>query len=462
MLRKYREWGGLVLALSLCAMACKNAAQEKTPDKPSDPHGASLASGSVPAREAPKMAGVVEGATPGVRKPVRGVIVVSVDSLRADMPWNGYERAIAPRMSKFAESAVNYTHAYAISSYTSMSLGGFLGGTYPSELKRDGYFFGSYAQENVFFPEILKEQGVFTTSVQAHGYFKGNAGGFSQGFESWEVVPNITFNNTTDENMTGAAQEEMAERALAKIGDRRFFAWFHFMDPHDRYLPHPGISYGKKPRDLYDGEVTYTDEMVGKLLDFVDTQPWAKETAIVLTADHGEGFGEHGKLFHGFELWEELVRVPLLVKLPGAKPRTIQTPRGHVDLAPTILDLLGAKKGDSMRGTSLVAEVLGENAPAREVVMDLPVTSDNDLRRAVVFQGKKVIRFAAVGTRVFNLADDPGETTLLQGEARDEMNAVLKRVDDAIRFQPTTLCKDACLNGGYAKDAGAKDATVGK
>src|SRR6185503_8802945 len=100
------------------------------------------------------------------------VILISVDSLRADMPWAGYPRPIAPRLTELAKQAVDFTHAYAVSSYTSMSLGGLLAGKLPSELKRDGYFFGTYGKEVLFFPELLQRAGVYTMGGHAHGYFR--------------------------------------------------------------------------------------------------------------------------------------------------------------------------------------------------------------------------------------------------------------------------------------------------
>ena len=95
-----------------------------------------------------------------------------------------------------------------------------------------------------------------------------------QGFDTWELVPDISFKNTTDENVTSPRQEALAERLLADPrceAPNRFFAWFHFMDPHDEYRGHePEIpAWGKAPRDRYDGEVTFTDKYVGKLVDFI-------------------------------------------------------------------------------------------------------------------------------------------------------------------------------------------------
>src|SRR3954469_15081676 len=103
------------------------------------------------------------------------VLLITIDALRADMPWAGYPRPIAPRLTALEQRAVSYTHAYALSSYTSMSLGGMLGGRYPGEMKRDGYFFGTYHPSNVMFPELLQAAGIKTLSAHAHLYFRKGA-----------------------------------------------------------------------------------------------------------------------------------------------------------------------------------------------------------------------------------------------------------------------------------------------
>jgi choline-sulfatase len=396
------------------------------------------------------------------------VLVLSIDSLRADMPWNGYPRDIAPRLTKLESRAVSYTHAYAISSYTSMSLGGFLGGKLPSGMKRSGFFFGKYAPDNVLFPEVLQESGVRTIAAHAHGYFKD--AGFEQGFDRYEIVPNIVFKNETDPNVTSAPHEELAEKLLSdpELDSKKFFAWFHFLDPHDMYVAHDkdGIPpYGPKLRDKYDAEVTYTDRYLGKLLDFVEAKPWGKRTVIIVTADHGEAFGEHGQFAHGFELWENLVRVPMFFVVPGLAPKRIDTPRSTIDLAPTILELLGvdaaatAKGGGrlELEGKSLVSELAGKEAPSeRDVVIDLPMTSDNDKRRAVVHGGLKMIGFGKEESlKLFDLTADPEEKSpILRGEKFDEMARRYREISKNVREVAPYACGPSCLNRAYAKSGG--------
>jgi choline-sulfatase len=408
------------------------------------------------------------------------VLFITIDCLRADMPWAGYPRPIAPRLTELAARSVVYTHAYSLSSYTSMSLGGLLGGKLPGELRRDGYFFGVYAPENVFFPELLQAAGIRTLAGHAHGYF--HDAGFDQGFDRWEVVKNLKWNNTTDENVTSPQLEAIAEELLSTVnaGGPRFFAWFHFLDPHDQYLPHPGIGpYGNTPRDRYDAEVTFTDGYIGKLLDFVAGKPWGERTAVVVTADHGEAFGEHHQYVHGFELWENLVHVPLFFYLPGASPKRIDAARSALDLAPTFLELLGVPLttavdagGEpdvaSFEGTSLVPELYGGPTPPRDVAIDLPETSDNDRRRALIHDHLKII---ALGKnpyfQVFDLGTDPGEMKpIMHGgppgdsgsgtgaEDFDEMVSRYRSYEKTLKDIPPLKCREGCLNGAYARKDG--------
>jgi choline-sulfatase len=397
------------------------------------------------------------------------------------MPWAGYPRPIAPRLTELASRSVQYTRAYSLSSYTSMSLGGFLGGKLPGELTRDGYFFGFYGPENVFFPEVLRAAGIRTLAGHAHGYF--HDAGFDQGFDHWEVVKNLKWNNTTDENITSPDLEAIAEDLLSGVqaDGPRFFAWFHFLDPHDQYLPHPGIGpYGNTPRDRYDAEVTFTDDYVGRLLDFVAQKPWGKHTAIIVTADHGEAFGEHHQYVHGFELWENLVRVPLFFYVPGASPRKIDVPRSALDLAPTVLDLLGVPAttpvvGDggpqvaAFEGTSLFPELFGGPTPPRDIAIDLPETSDNDRRRALIHDNLKIIAFGKNPYfQVFDLLSDPGELRPIRRGAEvedggkvdprgtdfDEMVARYRSFEKTVKDLPPTKCREGCLNGAYARKDG--------
>ena len=439
----------LAAAAVLACSACAGDPAQTSASSPPSPASASIT--AAPSAPPPASAAAAESAAPSASAvtsaaPAAGptsappgklnVLLLTIDSLRADMPWNGYARDIAPVLSAFEKKAVSYTRAYAISSYTAMSLGGLLGGRYPSEMERSGYFFSSYPDSVVMFPELLQKAGVRTLAGHAHFYFDQKAG-FRQGFDDYEIVAGLSADNTTDKNVTSPQHVEMAKKMLldkANTG-KTFFAWFHFLDPHDQYMPHEGIGpYGKSARDKYDAEVTFVDQHVGKLLEFVDQQPWGKDTAVIISSDHGEAFGEHKMHRHGFEIYEMLVRVPLMIRAPGITPRRIDTPRSAMDLPPTFLELTGAPPEPSFQGKSLVPEMYGKPVEERDVIVDLPRTSDNDRRRALIHGKYKLIAFGDDdGYGLYDVVADPLE--------KDD----LKRKDKALFEEMKTRYKGAAI-----------------
>ncbi|RYZ67264.1 MAG: choline-sulfatase, partial [Proteobacteria bacterium] len=258
--------GALLLqALGALALGCSKTPADGTVPVPPAASSVPAAAAAAATASTNVAAGIPSGSTPAVPPTdLQGVLFLSIDSLRADMPWAGYPRDIAPRLTALEKTCVSYTNAYSVSSYTAQSVASFLASKVPSELSRDGYFFQKYAESTLFFPEVLQKAGVFTQAAQAHGYFK--RAGFEQGFDRWEIVPGLIWNAQTDENVTGPKHAALAIEMLGSPEilekKRKFFAWFHFMDPHDLYQTHEkdGLEPpGKKPRDRYDNEVQFTD-----------------------------------------------------------------------------------------------------------------------------------------------------------------------------------------------------------
>jgi choline-sulfatase len=369
-------------------------------------------SSSPAAPEAAAPVVIVDAAPPPAPPPPKrfNVLVITIDSLRADMPWAGYPRPIAPRLQALHDRSIAWTRAYSTSSFTSKSIPGLLTGRFPSELARTGSFFTKYLAPESFACTHLAKEGIHCLGAHAHMYFAAGQSGFESGFETWKIVPGITFDYQTDPYVTSDKLTALATKILENVPDSPFLAWFHYMDPHDQYQGHADAPhFGKSARDLYDEEVFFTDHHIGRLLDFVEQQPWAKNTAIIVTADHGEAFGEHGMTRHAHELWEELVRVPLFVHVPGIAPKSIDVPRGHADVMPTIVDLLGAEAVPPLPGKSLLADVHG--APEeRDVIVDLPEDEYNERRRALVHGTTKLIAFGKdVRFALYDLANDPKE-----------------------------------------------------
>ncbi len=369
------------------------------------------------------------------------VLLVSVDSMRADMPWAGYDRAIAPNLTKLHARSVAFTRGYAVSSFTSKSVGGMLTGRYPSELRRTGDFFTKYLDGGDFFCSALSRASVPCVAGHAHAYMAPGLAGFDSGFAVWRLVDGIPFDYNTDPYVTSQKLTPLAIKTVdeAAAGGRPFFAWFHYMDPHDKYQGHvEAPHFGKKARDLYDEEVFFADLWIGKLLDHVAAQPWGERTAIVVTADHGEAFGEHGMVKHAHELWEELVHVPLFFVVPGVEPRTISTRRSHVDLAPTVMELLGVTPPPGLRGTSLLPEIRGATGADRDVLLDLPEDKYNERRRALLRGKHKLIAFGNDARfSLFDLDADPKEGSdlyktqpQLAAQMRDAYAQASKQIKD--------------------------------
>ncbi len=421
-------------------------------------------------------------------KPPRSfnVILITVDTLRPDLGFYGYKPdLISPNLDKLAEKGTVFENAYSMASYTGKAVGPMLIGKYPSETFTEFAHFNTYFESNVFVAERARDAGVRTFAAMCHFYFKLPTG-LRQGFDVWDTsalpvgmgdndtsvtsermsdaalkllesaentspAPLETNNNASNDAGNNADPDAGAEAdaaiskpdaGAAPAEKRRFFAWFHYFDPHAQYVPHqgaPDLGPPKGPqgasRLIYDQEVWYTDKHIGRVLDYVASQPWGEDTAIIVTADHGEAFYEHGMLFHGAEIWNELVRVPLLVYVPGAEPRRVAANRSSIDIAPTILDLLGLKQPEEgeLRGKSLTPDVYlpkGGEHEVRDVYVDMPQGPFNGPRRALIHgpaPGMKLIHSGGAMYQLFDLAEDPGERKDLSSD-KEKLQPMIARM----------------------------------
>jgi arylsulfatase A-like enzyme len=409
----------------------------------------------------------VASADAGVQRPKKtyNVILITVDTLRPDLGFMGYDRPTSPNLDKIAAKATVFERAYSMASYTGKAVGPMLIGKYPSETLTDFSHFNTYYEGNVFLAERLRDFGVRTFAGMCHWYFK-HPTGLKQGFDVWDtsaIPPGMGDNDTVvtsdrmadlalrllkrPANVTGQSDDDAdagadgggTSDAGAGGKPHRFFAWFHFFDPHAQYVTHEGAPefstkgpFGAQ-RALYDQEVWFADKHIGRVLDYVASQPWAAETAIVMTADHGEAFYEHGMMWHGSEIWEELVHVPLFVYVPGAEPRRVSQKRSHIDIVPTILELEGAplpEEGE-IRGKSLLTDVYlpktGEHEE-RDVYIDMPAGPFNGVKRAVITgpsPGVKLIHSGGYNYQLFDLAADPDERKDLSSD-KDKLQAAIR------------------------------------
>ncbi|MBV9948196.1 MAG: sulfatase [Myxococcales bacterium] len=370
------------------------------------------------------------------------LILVTIDTLRIDLGFMGYERPVSPHLDALAAKSTVFERAYAMASYTGKSVGPTLIGKYPSECVRDGGHFNVYGKANTLLTERLQEAGFHTMGAASHWYFKARYG-LAQGMDLWDLsaIRSADPEQDSDSTVTSEALTDVVIGMLSEPAnvDKRFFLWAHYFDPHAPYVPHPEAPDFRKgarswAKPLYDGEVWYTDHHLGRLLDYVASQPWGARTAIIVTADHGEAFDEHGMNWHGGDVWEPLVRVPLVIYVPGVAAHRVPLKRSLIDLVPTALDLLGIPQppAGELSGESMASEVVSPDEAAgdeRDVFMDVPWGPRVSQHRALIHgatPGLKLMHEGGPQYLLFDLAKDPGELSDLsrQRQLLEGMTAV--------------------------------------
>jgi choline-sulfatase len=376
------------------------------------------------------------------------LILVTIDTLRADLGYAGNPRNVSPNLDALAARSVVFENAYSLASYTGKSMGPLMIGKYSSELEGGFLHFNRFSKNETFIQERLQAAGVRTLSVQGYWYFFKDAG-FERGFDVSDssAAPKVAAIEG-DQSSNSDEQSDAVIQALAspELASRRFFMWVHYVDPHAEYARHPQHDFGPKPRDRYDGEVAFVDAQFGRVLAALEQAPFASRTAIIVTSDHGEAFGEHGMIRHGFELWEELTRVPLLVSVPGVPHRRVSARRSAIDIVPTILDLYklplvprGPK--DFLSGKSLLADLLpvaGVPDEQRPVFIDMARGPHNAERQALIVDDQKLTVSEGRVLGLYDLAEDPGETRDLSSDRAktQRMQAELQRFKSRLRVVP--------------------------
>jgi arylsulfatase A-like enzyme len=315
-----------------------------------------------------------------------------------------------------------------------------LASRYPSELSHSSCGFGYYEIPESLAP-VLQSAGITTFAAHGHAIFASNTAP-RVGFDVWRLISGAAGRLQANGAVTGADTARLLINYLDKERPKaRLFAWIHLVDPHDSYVAHkefPPLS--ERPRDVYDSEVAYTDSVIGQMLDAMERLGMRQNTAIVLTSDHGEAFGEHGTKRHGFTLYEEEVRVPLMLYLPGVEPRTIDEPRSALDVAPTVAELLATPVPKSWRGVSLLEDIRESVVEARPVLIDVPAAYSRSGQQAVVRGNTKVI-FRKNSTEVFDLAKDPEERAPLSTETASDAIELSRADLKRIQSVPETPCK---------------------
>ncbi len=369
-------------------------------------------------------------------------LLLTIDTLRYDLGYTGAHKnsKLSPNLDKLAADSTVFERAYSLASYTSKSLGPMMIGRYPSETARTFEHFDRFPKTIPFVQERLQKEGIHTVSIQGYWYFFFKSYGFERG---WDVLDSSAAPKLVaiegDKTSNG---DELADAAISQLEtlakqEKRFFMWTHWVDPHAEYVAHEEHDYGSEARERYDGEVSFVDHQVGRVLAALRRLSLADETVVLITSDHGEAFGEHGMIRHGFEVWDELVRVPLILHVPGAEAKVVHERRSLIDVTATILDQFEVQvketENEWLRGTSLFQDVFtpaGKEIATRPILVDMPEGPHNQQRQAFYTGDLKLIVSRGRALGLYDLSSDPDE----KKDLSDDVKLLAKMKDELDRY----------------------------
>jgi len=300
------------------------------------------------------------GALAGTAAPPN-IILITLDTTRADhMGFLGSQRGVTPNLDKLARQSVVFTHAYSQAPFTAPSHATILTGTYPQFHQVEDFQI-PLTKDLPYAPAILKAHGYHTAAFVGSivlDPFQGLAIGFDRGFDTYDAGFHMTRPGEDHYSATDRRGGVVVAHALAWLSKHPpspFFMWVHLYDPHFPYeAPDPfGSQYKSAP---YDGEIAYSDSVLGKLLNQLRAQGLFENSVIAMMSDHGESLGDHGEEFHGFFLYDATIHVPFLLKLPAERfaGKRVESPVGLVDVLPTILKTVGIEIPREVQGESLL------------------------------------------------------------------------------------------------------------
>lgn len=353
------------------------------------------------------------------------VLVLTIDTVRADhLGMYGYPRKTTPNLDRLAAEGTVFEHGWAHAPSTRYSIPAILTGRLPLDVAYDTTISGwpGLSPAATTIAETLAAAGLATGAITNYWYFD-RARRMDQGFAEYDnqnAARHASVSGAGPEQTRGSSSQQQTDKALAFVArhaERRWFLWVHYYDPHYAYEPHPELpSFGTSRVDLYDGEIAFTDHHIGRLLDDLRAKGLYDKTVVVVTGDHGEGFGEHGVELHGYHLYAPQTKVPMIVRVPGVAPRRSTLPAGHVDILPTLANLAGAAPTRDMMGRSLVGAMLGADAD-RVVFQQLSYEGNHEMR-AGASRACHVIYNVSPDTswEVYRVDRDPREVTDLAGD----------------------------------------------
>ncbi len=292
------------------------------------------------------------------QKPLN-LLLITIDTLRADrLSCYSKKHLSTPNIDSLASRGVLFSRAFAHTSTTLPSHANILLGTTPlSHGVHDNSNF-IVRQEFTSIAEHLKAEG-YSTAAFVGAYPLDSRFGLSQGFDLYDDEYDIR-NIKTDTGGERTA-DIVVDRALRWLSEQRlpWFLWIHCWDPHAPYDP-PEPYKSRFPEDPYDGEVAFVDNVLGRLFDYLTQNNLWDSSLVIFTGDHGESLWEHDEETHGIFAYNSTIWVPLIIHMPRAKSRKVQQNVAHVDIFPTVCEVLDIKKPDFLQGISLLPALKGK------------------------------------------------------------------------------------------------------
>jgi arylsulfatase A-like enzyme len=364
------------------------------------------------------------------------ILLVTVDTLRADhMGIYGYERSTTPQIDRFfAEQGRVFLRAYATSAYTSPSMVSVLTGLLPQD-HRVRLFLQLVGKEILLLPEMLPRD-YQSAAIVSNSVLTDEAMGMGARFDFYDDFVAEREANRSAYERTARRTTEAALRWLSEERDpqRPLFLWVHYIDPHGPYGPpeepprrfshaeplpiditrvpivqrRKGQDDGLDYVDRYDEEIAYADAQIGRLFDAWGRLGPVDQSLVLFTADHGETLMEHERWFdHGYHVYEELVRVPLMLRGYGVPPGRSRALASSIDIAPTILRFAGVPTKPALAGLDLRdPDAIGSDRAVFAEARRWRTAIQGDRKWMLEYRpGRREVQ----SRRFYDLARDPGE-----------------------------------------------------
>ncbi len=347
-------------------------------------------------------------ARPVIDRPI--VILFSIDSLRADVPQHEEHGKLMPNLVELMAEGAQFSNARSPGSMTKYTLAAISSGKYFSQQywAERGQSRWPSEDESVHLATLLSQSGVFTAAFPVTKWLENGTGvieGFERNAWSGDTLPGRQAHWVDGASLTAQLIATLEEKARAPS-----FLWVHYLDSHDPfYKGGPGGPKFKR----YLRALRVVDGYLGEVRSAIGRLGLAERTLLVVMSDHGEAFGEHDSSFHGGSLYDELVRVPLVVAGAGIRPRQVEASVSLIDLGPTLLDWFGISTPAAFMGESLLPLLVGEGRR-----FSRPIVAETRLKQAMLFDdGFKVVRDLRRETlELYNLQTDPGELVNLSDD----------------------------------------------